>query len=66
MNDYHLINENISLTRDWTIKDWEDFRSNYDYWETRDRLISQKQYFAFKKFKNNALKAYIKKKKKKY
>ena len=63
MNDYQLVNENISLTRDLTFKDWKDFRSRYEYWETKYRLIKQKQYFAFKKFKNSALKAYIRRKK---
>lgn len=58
MNDYQLTTENIAFTRDWTYKDWEKFRSNYDYWETKDRLIKQKQYFIFKKFKNNCLRAY--------
>ena len=62
MNDYYLVQENISLTRNWTFKDWKAFRSRYEYWETKDRLIRQKQYFAFKKFKNNALKAYLRNK----
>ena len=62
MNDYYLVQENISLTRNWTFHDWKNFRSKYDYWETKDRLMRQKKYFVFKKFKNNALKAYLKNK----
>ena len=52
----------MSLTRHWTYKDWKDFRSRYDYWKTKDLLIKEKKYFAFTKFKNNALKAYIRNK----
>lgn len=59
MNDYQLTNDNISLTRNWTFKDWKKFRSKYDYWETKDRLIKQKEYYTFKRFKNNALRAYL-------
>ena len=59
MNEYQLTQENISFTRDWTYKDWGKFRNEYDYWETKDRLIKQKQYYAFKKFKNNCLRNYL-------
>lgn len=60
MNDYQLTQENISLTRNWTYKDWKKFRSEYEYWETKDRLISSGEFYRFKKFKNNCLRNYLK------
>jgi|AntRauTorcE11897_2_1112592.scaffolds.fasta_scaffold01254_6 hypothetical protein len=58
MNDYHLVQENISLTKNWTIHDWKKFRSKYNYWNTRDRLMKNKDYHSFKRFKNNCLRNY--------
>lgn len=55
MNEYTLVREILRLTEDWYIDDWRAFRSKYNYWETKNKLYENGQFYQFKLFKYKCL-----------